>query len=66
LLTTLLDLDLRESISLYEDRGQIEVEIQSDKMGLLIARRRKRSFAAQELLILLDDWVHNLLAVLHA
>jgi hypothetical protein len=65
LLTTLMDLDLREIISLYEDRGQIEVEIQSDKMGLLIARRRKRSFAAQELLILLNDWVHNLLAVLH-
>lgn len=66
LLTTLLDLDLSEIIGLYEDRGQIEVEIQSDKMGLLIARRRKRSFAAQELLILLTDWVHNLLAVLHA
>jgi hypothetical protein len=66
LLTTLIDLDLAEIVCLYEDRGQIEVEIQSDKMGLLIARRRKRSLAAQELLILLNDWVHNLLAVLHA
>jgi Transposase DDE domain group 1 len=65
LLTTLLELELSEIVSLYDDRGQMEVEIQSDKMGLLIARRRKHSFAAQELLILLNDWVHNLLAVLH-
>jgi len=35
-------------------------------MGLLIARRRKRHFAAQELLILVNDRVHNLLAWLHA
>ena len=66
LLTTLTDLTLQEVVALYEDRGQIEVEIQSDKMGLLMARRRKRSFAAQELLILLSDWVHNFLAMLHA
>jgi DDE family transposase len=66
LLTTLIDLELAEIVALYEDRGQIEVEIQSDKMGLLIARRRKHSMAGQELLILLNDWVHNLLALLHA
>ena len=50
---------------LSDDRGRIEVEIQSDKMGLLIARRRKRHFAAQEMLILINDWVHNLLAWWH-
>ena len=66
LLTTMTELSLEEIVSLYQDRGQIEVEIQSDKMGLLIARRRKRSFAAQGLLILVNDWVHNLLALLHA
>jgi hypothetical protein len=43
----------------------MEVEIQSDKMGLLIARRRKGQFTAQEMLILVNDWVHNLLAWLH-
>jgi hypothetical protein len=61
-ITTLQDLTLQELADLYDDRGRIEVDIQSDKMGLLIARRRKGHFAAQEMLILVNDWVHNLLA----
>jgi hypothetical protein len=65
-ITTLTDLSLHDLADLYDDRGQIEVEIQSDKMGLLIARRRKSKFAAQEMLILLNDWVHNFLAWFHA
>lgn len=64
-ITTLVDLSLQEVAALYDDRGRMEVEIQSDKMGLLIARRRKSHFAAQEMLILINDWVHNLLAWLH-
>ena len=65
-ITTLQDLTLHGLADLYDDRGRIEVEIQSDKMGLLIARRRKGHFVAQEMLILVNDWVHNLLAWLHA
>ena len=61
-LTTLCDLTLTTIADLYDDRGGVEVEIQTDKMGLLLARRRKRRFAAQEMLILLNDWAHNLLA----
>jgi hypothetical protein len=61
-ITTLRDLTLTEIAALYDDRGGMEVEIQTDKMGLLLARRRKRRFAAQEMLILLNDWAHNLLA----
>jgi hypothetical protein len=64
-ITTLTDLILTELADLYDDRGRMEVEIQADKMGLLIARRRKGHFAAQEMLILVNDWVHNLLAWLH-
>lgn len=64
-ITTLRDLTLPELAALYDDRGQIEVEIQSDNMGLLIARRRKRQFVAQEMLLVINDWVHNLLAWLH-
>jgi hypothetical protein len=64
-ITTLVDLTLQQLADLYDDRGGIEVEIQSDKMGLLIARRRKGHFVAQEMLILINDWVHNLLAWLH-
>lgn len=64
-ISTLVDLSLQELANLYDDRGRMEVEIQTDKMGLLIARRRKSHFAAQEMLILINDWVHNLLAWLH-
>jgi hypothetical protein len=65
-ITSLVDLSLPDLAELYDKRGRMEVEIQADKMGLLIARRRKSHFAAQEMLILINDWVHNLLAWVHA
>lgn len=46
----------------YEDRGQCETEIQADKGGLKMEKRRKRHLYAQESLILLTDLAHNLLA----
>jgi hypothetical protein len=46
----------------YDDRGAGEVEIEADIAGLLLRRRRKRSFPAQEMLVLLDDLAHNWLA----
>lgn len=49
----------------YDDRGAGEVEIQADIGGLLLRRRRKRSFPAQEMLVLLDDLAHNWLAWLY-
>lgn len=61
-ITTLCDWSLRDIANLYDDRGGMEVEIQTDKAGLLVARRRKHQWAAQEMLILLNDWAHNLLA----
>ena len=64
-ITTLTDLTPHEIADLYDDRGAAEVDIQTDKMGLLIARRRKHLFTAQEMLILLNDWAHNLLAWFH-
>jgi hypothetical protein len=50
----------------YDARGAGEVEIQADHMGLLLRRRRKRRFGAQEMLILLNDLAHNWLAWLYA
>jgi hypothetical protein len=61
-ITTLCDWPLRDIANLYDDRGGMEVEIQTDKAGLLVAHRRKHQWAAQEMLILLNDWAHNLLA----
>lgn len=49
-------------IEYYDDRGACETEIQADKGGLKIEKRRKRQLAAQEALILLSDLAHNLLA----
>jgi len=51
-----------EVIAQYDDRGACETEIQADKMGLKLERRRKKIAAAQEALVLLTDLVHNLLA----
>ena len=51
-----------EIVALYDDRGACETEIQADKMGLKLERRRKKHLPAQEALILLTDIAHNLLA----
>lgn len=51
-----------ELIGHYDDRGACETEIQADKVGLRMERRRKKHLAAQEALVLLTDLAHNLLA----
>jgi hypothetical protein len=53
---------MAETIAHYDDRGACETEIQSDKGGLKLERRRKKRLAAQEALVLLTDLAHNLLA----
>ena len=65
-IATDLDATPVEVAEAYDDRGAGEVEIQTDHMGLLLRRRRKRGFAAQEMLVLLNDLAHNWLAWLHA
>jgi hypothetical protein len=60
---TLTDLD-RALAPLYAyDRrgGGVETEFKGDKQGLFLAKRNKRAFAAQEMLILLAQLAHNLL-----
>lgn len=47
----------------YDDaRGACDTEIQADKGGLLLSRRRQKVLAAQATLVLLTDLAHNLLA----
>jgi hypothetical protein len=53
---------MTEIITHYDDRGACETEIQADKAGLKLERRRKKCLSAQEALILLTDVAHNLLA----
>lgn len=53
---------MTEVLAHYDDRGACETEIQADKRGLQLERRRKKRLAAQEALILLTDVAHNLLA----
>jgi len=60
LVHSLLEHDWRTIPGLFDDRGAMESEIKADKFGLLLPRRRKRFFAAQEALILLTDVAHNL------
>lgn len=56
------DWSMGEVLAYYDDRGACETEIQADKHGLQLERRRKKRLAAQEALILLTDVAHNLLA----
>lgn len=53
---------MTDIIAHYDDRGACETEIQADKGGLKLERRRKKRLTAQEALILLTDLAHNLLA----
>jgi len=53
---------MHETVAYYDGRGSCETEIQADKGGLKMERRRKKHLAAQEALILLTDVAHNLLA----
>jgi hypothetical protein len=65
LLSTLFDLTPLSTLRLHDGRGAVEVEIKADKQGLKASKRRKKSFTAQEALILLTDLAHNLLAWTH-
>src|SRR5919106_4166112 len=47
--------------TLYDARGGMETDIKGDKRGLGIEKRRKKSFLAQEALVLLAQLSHNLL-----
>lgn len=47
----------------YDLRGGAEVDIRDDKQGLLLTHRRKRLWHAQEMLVLLNDLAHNVLAM---
>lgn len=59
---SVLEWSMAEVIARYDDRGACETEIQADKGGLKLERRRKKRLAAQEALILLTDIAHNLSA----
>lgn len=59
---SLMDWTPEQIVAAYDDRGACETEIQADKAGLRLTRRRKKVLAAQEALILLTDVAHNLLA----
>ena len=62
LVSTLFQLTPVLTWQVYDGRGAAEVEIKADKQGLQIPKRRKRSLAAQEGLLLLTDVAHNILS----
>lgn len=62
LVCSLTDWSTNEILAAYDQRGGCETEIQADKRGLLLERRRKKHLYAQEALILMTDVAHNLLA----
>ncbi len=64
--TTLSFPSKRAFMNRYNQRGGAEIEqFRTDKSGLHLSARRKRSFVAQKGLILLTDLAHNSLADFH-
>ena len=61
LLTTFTHLDAAGIATLYDGRAGMESDIKGDKRGLGIEKRRKKSFFAQEAVVLLCQLAHNLL-----
>lgn len=61
-LLTTLPYNMFDLWSLYDQRAVTEIEIRSDKSGLALHQRRKKSLNAQEGWIVLTDIAHNLLA----
>jgi hypothetical protein len=61
LVSTFTELSAWQMAKLYDARGGMEVDIRGDKRGLGIEKRRKKSFHAQEALVLLAQLAHNLL-----
>jgi hypothetical protein len=59
---SILDWSMPQIIARYDDRGACETEIQADKGGLKLCKRRKKRLSAQEALVLLTDVAHNTLA----
>jgi hypothetical protein len=63
LVTTLFGLGASQIAKLYDARrGGMESDIKGDKRGLGIEKRRKKSFFAQEAVVLLAQLSHNLIA----
>lgn len=64
LVVTDLDSSLSELSTQYNLRGAAENNIRDDKQGLLLTHRRKRSWEAQEVLVLLNDMAHNFITTI--
>jgi hypothetical protein len=60
---TVRDIDRMLAMLYAYDRrgGAAETQFKGDKQGLFLAKRNKRSFAAQQMLVLLAQLAHNLL-----
>lgn len=61
LVSSLFSLGACQMAKLYDGRGGMESDIKGDKRGLGIEKRRKKSFLAQEALVLLAQLAHNLI-----
>ena len=61
LLSTFTHLGAVGIATLYDGRAGMEADIKGDKRGLGMEKRRKKSFFAQEAVVLLCQLAHNLL-----
>jgi len=62
LICSFIDRDLVQISRLYDERAGIENEINADKAGVLLPRRRKTHGNAHEALVLVTDLAHHIFA----
>ncbi len=61
LFTSRTDLGMQAVVDHYDGRAGMEADLKSDKRGLGLGGLRKRKLAAQQMLVLLGQWAHNVL-----
>ena len=61
LFTSRTELGMQELVDHYDARAGMEADIKGDKRGLGLGVLRKQKLAAQQVVVLLGQWAHNVL-----
>ena len=61
LFTSRTDLGMQAMVTHYDARAGMEADIKGDKRGLGLGVLRKHKLAAQQMVVLLGQWAHNVL-----
>jgi hypothetical protein len=61
LFSSRVELDMQQTVAHYDERAGMEADLKNDKRGLGLGTLRKHKLAAQQMVVLLGQWAHNVL-----